>query len=272
MSTKNAARTWSMRDLAVGIVVLFSLAVFVGCASTVPPSRIGDYVTKDAKVPTNSVIAMPDQRPVQAGLLVIADKTHPRSAPVLPDEAMAHFREELRQELDHGLPFTVKDLIQPDGITPSRTGGDLTQFRELGKKHDVEYLALVVVSSTEVEYPTDLNLGGATEGTPGLARDNWALAEFALVDLKTGRTMMQAEGRGWATLLRTYAPLMSSRYPVVYIEPNSQRVYWPPTWEGAPDTLRVASYNLAGKNLVNKISRVWFEYLEGEAAARRSEK
>ena len=115
-------------------------------------------------------------------------------------------------------------------------------------------------------------LGGATDGTPGLARDSWALAEFALVDLKTGQTMMQAEGRGWATLLRTYAPLKSSRYPVVYIQPGSQRVYWPPTWEGAPDTLRVVSINLAGKNLVHKISRVWFEYLEGVAAVKPAEK
>jgi hypothetical protein len=140
---------------------------------------------------------------------------------------------------------------------------------ELGKKHDVEYLALVVVSSTEVEFPRDLDLGGATQGTPGLQRDSWALAELALIDLKTGQTMMQAQGNGWATLLRTYAPLMSSRYPVIHIQPGSQRVYWPPTWEGAPDTLRVVTYNLAGKNLVYKISRVWLEYLEGEAAAKR---
>lgn len=250
---------------ALVLIVAFSCTA---CASTVAPSRIGDYVTKDEKVPTNSVITMPDQRPVQAGLLVIADMTDPGSGPGLPDEALARFHEELIQELDHGLPFTVKHLIQADGITPNRTGGDLTQFRELGKKHDVEYLALVVVSSTEVEYPTDLNLGGATEGTPGLQRDNWALAEFALVDLKTGQTMMQAQGQGWATLLRTYVPLMSSRYPVVYIRPGIQRVYWPPTWEGAPNTLRVVSFNLAGKNLVSRLSRVWFEYLEGEAAAR----
>lgn len=253
---------------ALFLIVAFS---FSACASTAAPSRIGDYVTKDEKVPANSVITMPDQRPVEAGLLVIADKTDPGSAPGLSDEALARFREELRQEFGHALPFTIKELIQADGITPNRTGGDLTQFMELGKKHDVEYLALVVVSSTEVEYPTDLNLGGATEGTPGLQRDNWALAEFALIDLKTGQTMMQAQGKCWATLLRTYAPLMSSRYPVVYIRPGQHR-YWPPTWEGAPDTLRVVSFDVAGKNLVYRLSRVWLEYSEGEAAAQRVEK
>jgi hypothetical protein len=251
---------------ALLLIVAFS---FSACASTAAPSRIGDYLSKDEKVPADSVITMPDERPVPAGFLVIADKTDPGSAPGLPDEALARFREELRQEFGHGLPFTIKQLIQADGITPNRTGGDLTQLMELGKKHDVEYLAFVVVSSTEVEFPRDLDLGGATQGTPGLQRDSWALAELALIDLKTGQTMMQAQGNGWATLLRTYAPLMSSRYPVIHIQPGSQRVYWPPTWEGAPDTLRVVTYNLAGKNLVYKISRVWLEYLEGEAAAKR---
>jgi hypothetical protein len=256
-----------MHGSSLRVLLLIVAFSFSACASTTAPSRIGDYVTKDEKVPENLVITMPDQRPVQAGFLVIADKTDPGSAPGLPDEALARFREELRQEFGNGLPFTIKQLIQADGITPNRTGGDLTQFMELGKKYDVEYLALVVVSSTEVEYPKDLDLGGATQGTPGLQRDNYALAEFALIDLKTGQTMMQAQGKGWATLFRTYAPLMSSRYPVIYLRPGQQR-YWPPTWEGAPDTLRVVSFNLAGKNLVYRLSRAWLEYLEGETAAR----
>jgi hypothetical protein len=260
-----------MHGFSVRVLLLISAFTLSACASTTAPSRIGDYVTKDEKVPVNSIIMMSDQRPVDAGLLVIADKIDPGSAPGLPDEALARFREELRQEFGHGLPFTIKQLIQADGITPNRTGVDLTQFMELGKKHDVEYLALVVVSSTEVEYPSDLDLGGATQGTPGLQRDNWALAEFALIDLKTGQTMMQAQGKCWATLLRTYAPLMSSRYPVVYVRPGQHR-YWPPTWEGAPDTLRVVSFDQAGKDLVYRLSRVWLEYLEGEAAAHQVEK
>ena len=261
-----------MRGSSKRALLLVGAFALSACASTVAPSRIGDYVTKDEKAPTNSVITMPDQRPVQAGLLVIADKTDPGSGPGLPDEALVRFREELRQELGHGLPFTIKHLIQADGITPNRTGGDLTQLRELGKKHDVEYLALVVVSSTEQENPRDLDLGGATQGEPGLQRDNWALAEFALVDLKTGQAMMQAQGQGWATLFRTFVPAISARYPVVYVRPGRQHVVWPPTWEGSPNTLRVVSFNLAGKDLVYKLSHVWLEYLEGEVAARPADK
>lgn len=261
-----------MHGSSKSALLLIGAFALSACASTVPPSRIGDYLSHDSKVPTNSVITMPDQRPVQAGLLVIADKADPGSGPGLPDEALARFHDELRQELGHDLPFAIKQVIQAEGMTPNRAGGDLTQFRELGRKHDVEYLVLVVVSSTEVEYPCNLDLGGATQGTPGLQRDSWALAEFALVDLKTGQTMMQAQGQGWATLLRTYGPLMSSRYPVVYVRPGSQRVVWPPTWEGSPNTLRVVSFDLAGKDLVYRLNRVWLEYLAGEAAARPARK
>jgi hypothetical protein len=253
---------------AVLLIVAFS---FSACASTTP-SRIGDYLSNDEKVPTNSVITMPDQLPVQAGLLLIADKADPGSGPSLPDEALARFREDLRQELGHDLPLTIKHVIQANGITPNPTGGDLSQFRELGKKHDVEYLALVVVSSTEQEYPTSLDLVSDTHAVPGLWTDNWTLAEFALVDLNTGRTMLQARGQGSATLDRPYAPGVSQRYPVVYVRPGSRHVVWPPTWEGAPNTLRVVSLNLAGKDLVYRLSRVWSEYLKGGAMARPAEK
>ncbi|HSA61924.1 MAG TPA: hypothetical protein VLE03_06760 [Nitrospiraceae bacterium] len=257
---------------SVRVSLLVGAFTLSACVSASPPSRIGDYVTKDDKIPPNAVIMMPEQRPIQAGLLVIADKADPGSAPGLPDEALVRFREELKEEFGQGLPFMIAQVIQADGIAPNRSGGELTRFRELGKKYDVEHLALVVVSSVEVEVPKQLDLGGATQGTPGLQRDNYALAEFALVDLKAGQTLMQAVGQGWATLLRPYVPGMSPRYPVVYIRPGDRQRVWPPTWEGSPDTLRVVSFNLAGKALINRLNRVWLDYLETGAAAGPAEK
>ena len=47
---------------------------------------------------------------------------------------------------------------------------------------------------------------------------------------------------------------------------------WPPTYEGAPNTLRVVSFDWAAKALAYRLHRVWLEYLEGGAAARRAEK
>lgn len=254
------------RPVSIALLLVLACALSA-CVAPGTPSRIGDYVTRDEHVPADAVIAIPDQQPVQAGLLVISDKANPGSGPGLPEEALARFSEDLREEFGQGLPFRITQIVQADGIAPNPGGGDSAQFRELGSKYHLDHLAVVVISCTEVEYPKDLDLGGPTQGTPGLQRDSYSRAELALLDLRTGQTLMQAEGQGWATLVRPYVPGVSPRYPVVYIRPGEQRRIWPPTWEGAPDTLRVVSFNLAGKALASRLNQVWLSYLQGRAAA-----
>ena len=46
--------------------------------------------------------------------------------------------------------------------------------------------------------------------------------------------------------------------------------FWPPTYEGAPNTLRVVSFNQAAKRLTMRLQNSWLGQLEADAAARRS--
>jgi hypothetical protein len=132
-------------------------------------------------------------------------------------------------------------------------------------------LVVVVLSSTEQEYPVTLFLGWTTHAQPGFRRDNWSLLEFALLDLKNNVTLMQAEGRGWATLDRPSAPGISQWYPVIYLRPQDpERRIWPPTYEGAPNTLRVVSFDQAEKRLALKLQNSWVGQLEADAAERRT--
>ncbi|OQW63263.1 MAG: hypothetical protein BVN29_16220, partial [Nitrospira sp. ST-bin5] len=88
---------------------------------------------------------------------------------------------------------------------------------------------------------------------------------------KSGKAVMQAEGRGWATLDRPTAPGINQWYPVVYLRPQDpERRIWPPTYEGAPNTLRVVSFEQAEKRLALKLQDSWLGQLEADAAARRS--
>jgi hypothetical protein len=106
---------------------------------------------------------------------------------------------------------------------------------------------------------------------PGYRRDNWSLLEFALLDVNGGKVVMREEGRGWATLDRPTAPGINQWYPVVYLRPQDpDRRFWPPTYEGAPNTLRVVSFNQAAKRLTLKLQNSWLGQLEADAAARRS--
>jgi hypothetical protein len=257
-----------MRHLLSRVSLMLSTVFLVSCASAIPPARIGDYVSSEHQA-GDDAFARVNQRPLQAGLVVVSDMAEPGVTPNLPEEALARLRESLQRDLDHAIPVAIKEMIPADHIRP-KPHGDWAQFAELGQQRGLDYLVVVVVSSTEQEYPVTLFLGWTTHAQPGFRRDNWSLLEFALLDLNHNQTLMQAEGRGWATLDRPSAPGINQWYPAIYLRPQDQRRIWPPTYEGAPNTLRVVSFEQAAKRLMLELQNSWLRVLESEATATKS--
>jgi len=256
-------RIFKVSSLFLGSVVL------TACASAVPPTRIGDYVSSDHNA-GDEALSKIEQRPLQAGLVLVSDTADPGAAPNLPDEAMLRLAETLKQDISRSIPVAIKEIIPADHIRP-QPNGDWAQFADLGRQRGLDYLVVVVLSSTEQEYPVTLFLGWTTHAQPGFRRDNWSLLEFALLDLKNNQSLMQAEGRGWATLDYPTAPGINQWYPVEYLRPQDpERRIWPPTYEGAPNTLRVVSFEQAEKRLTVKLQNSWIGQLEADAVARRS--
>ena len=248
---------------------LLVVVLLAACASATPPSRLGDYLSSDHRA-NDEAFSRIEQRPLKAGLLLVSDTAEPGAAPNLPDEALVRLSETLKQDIARAIPVTITQVLPADQIRP-QPNGDWTQFAELGRLHGLEYLVVVVLSSTEQEYPVTLFLGWTTHAQPGFRRDNWSLLEFALLDLKNNVTLMQAEGRGLATLDRPSAPGISQWYPVIYLRPQDpERRIWPPTYEGAPNTLRVVSFDQAEKRLALKLQNSWVGQLEADAAERRT--
>ena len=248
---------------------LLGTVLLTACASAVPPTRIGDYVSAERRA-GDEALARIEQRPLQAGLVVVSDTADPGAAPNLPDEAMLRLVETLKQDISRAIPVTITEVLSADHIRP-QPNGDWAQFADLGRQRSLDYLAVVVLSSTEQEYPVTLFLGWTTHAQPGFRRDNWSLLEFALLDLKNNTSLMQAEGRGWATLDRPSAPGINQWYPVVYLRPQDpERRIWPPTYEGAPNTLRVVSFDQAEKRLALKLQNSWLGQMEADAMSRRN--
>jgi hypothetical protein len=244
-----------MRHRLNQLSFMLSAVFLVSCASAIPPARIGGYVSSEHQAGGDAPARI-NQRPLQAGLVVVSDTVEPSAAPNLPEEALARLGESLQRDLGRAIPVAIAELIPADHIRP-QPHGDWAQFVELGRRHGLDYLAVVVVSSTEQEYPVTLFLGWTTHAQPGFRRDNWSLLEFALLDLKHNQTLIQAEGRGWATLDRPSAPGIDQWYPAIYLRPQDERRIWPPTYEGAPNTLRVVSFEQAAKRLVLKLQHSW---------------
>jgi hypothetical protein len=241
----------------------------LACASAVPPSRLGSYLPQ-VPVATDESFGRAGQQPLKVALVLISDTADPSAAPHLPNEALVRLGEKLKQDIARAIPVTITEVIPDDRVRP-QPNGDWTQLVELGRQRGVDHLALVIVSSTEREYPVTLFLGWTAHAQPGLRRDNWSLLEFALLDLKQGKTLIRAEGRGWATLDWPTAPGINQWYPVIYLRPQDpERRIWPPTYEGAPNTLRVVSFDQAQKRLLLGLQESWLDYLETYGAQRKA--
>lgn len=243
------------------LVLLFQIAA---CASTTPPRRIGDYLGPQSIEQIASTPLPPS--PIHAGLVIVPDTSAPDAAPLLPDEALNRLTERLQQELSQMTRVVIDTIIPAEGIRPD---GDPAELGRIAKQHGVDYLVMIIASSTEQEYPMTLFLGWVTHAQPGWRRDNWSLLEVALIDAKTGQALLHAEGHGFATLDRPAAPGINQWYPVVWLRPQyPARRYWPPTYAGAPNTLRVVAMNEAAKRLVLNLQDAWIQkrQLELDAA------
>ena len=201
----------------------FSVAAFVSllllsaCASAVPSSRLAEYVPPEQ--PTEDLTTVAGRQNLQAALVIISEMTAaPEGSSPLPDEAMRQVADNLQAEISRALPVSIQDVLYRDGT--KLKGRGTAAWQELAKETKHPYLALVVMSSTEQEYPVVLKVGGDRHAQPGLRRDNWSLLEFALLDVKNGKVLLRTEARGWATLDRPTAPDINQFYPVIYLRPQ----------------------------------------------------
>ena len=71
-----------------------------------------------------------------------------------------------------------------------------------------------------------------------------------------------------ATLDSPTAPGINQWYPVIYFRPQDpERRIWPPSYEGAPLTLRVVSMEQAANRLAGNLQRAWVERQDVELTA-----
>lgn len=150
--------------------LMLSAVLFVSCASAVPPARSGEYVSSWRQVSSEAFTKI-DQRPVQAGLIMVSDTAESGAVPSLPEEALVRLGESLQRDLGRAIPIAITEIFSADGIRP-RPQGNWAEFAELGQQRGLDYLAVVVVSSTEQEYPITVSLGLTTHAQPGFRRDN----------------------------------------------------------------------------------------------------
>lgn len=244
------------------LLLLSFCLLLTACVAPSPAGRLGQYVPETGQGPAGDQ-RLPLERPLHVSLVLVPDSGGPDAAPSLPDDAIRKVGEDLRAAVSRGYPLIIDRVVHGTEIPPEIFQGH--RWVDLAARLGTSYVLLAVLTSTEQEYPASLFLGWTTHRQPGFRRDNWSLAEAALIDGATGRVLLHAEGRGWATLDSPTAPGISQWYPVIYLRPQDpERRIWPPTYEGAPVTLRLVAMEQAVLRLATGLQQAWIRQREFE--------
>ena len=242
------------------IVSVLTSVSFLGCSMDNSPKRLGAYLPQPAGQTGSPVHTRIPVAEVSGVLVVLNDSGFEKSAPELRRGTLENLGEHLKTEIQKQLPIQLSAVVYPEDW---QANGSADQFIQLAKSHNVPYLLLAVLSSSEWEVfdrlPMQGNQGGGGMRSMGLAgyrAENYARMELALVDGQTGQPVVSTDGQAWATLERLAVPLQSNIYPVVRRALTQPPIY--PNSEGeAYETLRWVSGQDAIAQAVMHLEELW---------------
>lgn len=243
----------------VTIALSCSAFLFTACSQQ-PLSRINQYVGGPSERASLAESAQPAQvsGPITAGLMLINDTSAAGAATALSEKARAFLAHQVRERVEGATPIHVAQVLTAGSASESQGPEALAK---LARDQGLAYLLVAVFSSAESEVPAYLPLtgdpeqGGSRPGVPGFEAVNYALAELALVDARSGLVVARSDGRAWARLNRLYVPKVSNSYPVIHRSLRVAPIY-PPETE-AKDVLRSLAADEALEQAATRLHEAW---------------
>lgn len=234
-------------------------AVMLSACSQQPLPRMNHYVGGVSESSSSAAAQpVPMSGPITAGLMLINDTSAAGPATVLSEKARAFLTKQVQDRVAGATPIHITQVLTAG--SPSQPQGP-EALAKLAREQGLAYLLVAVFSSAESEIPTYLPLtgdpeqGGSRPGVPGFEAVNYALAELALVDARSGQVVARSDGRAWARLNRLYVPKISNAYPVIHRSLRVAPIY-PPETE-AKDVLRSLAADEALEQAATKLHEAW---------------
>ena len=230
----------------------------VGCSTGWPQARLAHFLGPVPALDTPSQ-EISKARIEKAGLVVINDTSAKGDAPELSKKSFDSLKNYVQGKLTKAVDIDLVSLNSSNMLPTALTRESLLK---LGQSQGLNYVVLVILSSTEIEVPDRLpvqgpqNAGGLLGELQGYRAQNYALAELALLDVQSRDVLLRANGQSWASLERLFVPLKSRLYPVVRRNLEVPPIY--PTSEAvAHDVMRAVASSEAIDQAVMHFQESW---------------
>lgn len=234
-----------------------------GCSGVTPSSQMPTLLEQETH--PNSVmqkkLSEASQQKLQVGLALVPAAAKSDPPTTLSKDSMARFTARTKFELENKIPLDIQEVVRLETL---QQGKSVEQLKGLGKDEKFEFVILILTSSEEVKTPAYLDASSPDVGIlPGNEIQNYALVEVALVDLQSGKSLIQAHGRSYALLEQLDVPLVSNRYPLVKGSALTNRYY--PTDDMALEVLRTVALEEALNQAIMQFDIEWRETLSAPA-------
>ena len=237
-----------------------------GCAGASPPSHMPALLEQEPR--PNSVMQgiiseTPGQR-LPVGLALVPDVQKTESLTPLSEGALTRFTVITKSKLESTIPLDIQEVVRLERF---QRGKGVEELKGLSKDDQVDFVILILTSSEEVKTPAYLDASAPDVGIlPGNEIENYALVEVALVDIRSGRSLIQAHGRSHARLEQLDVPIESNRYPLVQGSAHTNRYF--PSDDMAIDVLRTVALEEALDQALMQFDTEWRATVSASANQR----
>ncbi|MDH4194338.1 MAG: hypothetical protein OEW33_03890 [Nitrospirota bacterium] len=236
------------------ILMIILMVMASGCSSTQPrlqkyfePEPESSSVLQD-KLSANSSNRLP------MGMVLLLSESHSPSSPSVSEDSWAQFTAQAKHKIQGHIPVTVQEVLY---LNEGPVGGKSDFLRELREHAKTDMVLVVAPSNREVEGPAQFDLLPEVSRINGSEIDHYSTVELGLLDLNSGKLLLQAEGNSFATLEQLDVPLASNRYPRVRGSGRTSSIY--PAEGKALETLRMVAIDEALDQAVMKFTGKWRE-------------
>ncbi|MGD9851797.1 MAG: hypothetical protein AB7T38_11055 [Nitrospirales bacterium] len=258
--------TYQFQKKMAGLIFLLYLTVLIillyvisGCSAS-PPHRLPTHYQSE---PQGSQILQgklsghtQGRLPVGLAIVVHGETSHGPTA--LHEDNWPQFAARVKQTVQDIMPVTMQEVIRLENI-PAGEKGPLVQG--LGGNPPIAVVLVVLSSSQEARGPAQFDVLPEVSMLHGYQTENHATVELGLVDLSSGKLLLQSQGTSYAVLDQLDVPLASNRYPRVRGSAMTSPTY--PENGKALETLRIVALYEALDQAAMKLAQKWPEGARG---------
>ena len=240
--------------LYLAVMMLF-LYLMIGCSGTSPHRLQAHFGSEPhpSKV-IQGKFSSHSQGRLPVGLAIVSDADSSQAHLAMTESAWSQFAARVKHEVQGQFPVSMEEVVRIEGI-PS--GDRVSLLKGMGGNSPVEVILVVLPSSTEVKGPAHFNLLPEVSMLTGYQTENHAAVELGLLDLQSGKLLLQSRGNSYATLEQLDVPIASNRYPRVRGSAMTNPIY--PEEGKALETLRMVALNEALDQAIMKLAGKWPE-------------